>query len=523
MPHFSPPDRTRALPAELQERLALQETFRQTPRMPALLANYLNRHQAPRSVYGAGSHTLALLQHGMKLTQAFDLYPGQADAYPIPVRPLDSWRPADGPLLLSHPEHEASMAEALQKRGIPFRLLYGDPDCATFCLAELAPSWRLQLQALPAKSNKRTRLVVVQAQARSLLSARHWTRLAEDFEVVPLHLLSRGEPESWPMPSLNARGSLILLREALLSLQPDLLVVNDHFAGGSLWPLLIGRILPETPLISLCYDLLGHTFDDPMLLAEQGLHTPNDVALALYSETFPWVDGFILKDGCAASLPAPAHTFLPGLAAAAFLPIQLQSRPERLVYAGSMAAENADARLYGDNMLTPLFAELLQLGFSLDVHSTQTSPILLQRLYPSLWQLARQGRLDLHSAVPQTRLLTSLSNAHAGLQIGRPHPQSAQRVSHGVTVSTKLFSYLAAGLPLVVGSYLSHMAEWVSRYELGWVADAGNLADLPGLLRTRKANATGLEAFRRETCLEAQIQALAPFLRKVRQSRRTPR
>jgi hypothetical protein len=523
MPHFSPPDRTRPLPAELQERLALQETFRHTPRMPALLASYLSRSKTPCSVSGAGSHTLALLQHGVKVQQAFDLFPGTADSYPIPVRPLDSWRPADGPLLLSHPEHEAGMAEALQKRGIPFQPLYGDRECATFCLAELAPTWRQQLQALPAKSPKRTRLVVVQAQARSLLSAQHWAQLADDFEVVPLHLLSRGEPESWPMPSLNARGSLSLLTEALHRLEPDLLMVVDHFAGGSLWPLLIGRLLPDTPLICLCYDLLSHTFDDPMLLAEQGLHTQSDVALALFSETSPWVDGFVLKDGCANRLPAPAHTFLPGLSSTTFHPIQLKARPERLVYAGSMAAENADPRLYGDNLLSPLFAELVELGFCLDLHSTQPSPILLKRLYPTLWCLARQGRLSLHTAVPQAQLLTSLSTAHAGLQIGRPHRETAQRVSHGVTVSTKLFSYLAAGLPLVVGSYLSHMAEWVSRYELGWVADAGNLADLPGLLQTRQASATGLEAFRRETCLEAQIQALAPFLRKVRQSRRTQR
>ncbi|MCB1049020.1 MAG: hypothetical protein KDC71_00365, partial [Acidobacteria bacterium] len=191
----------------------------------------------------------------------------------------------------------------------------------------------------------------------------------------------------------------------------------------------------------------------------------------------------------------------------------------RLVYAGHIASEQTDPRLYGDNQLLPIFQSLIHQGFKLDAYLTSPQN-LFDLHYPNYLRLQANANFHLLPTLPVQTLLQNINRAFAGLQWGSPPANSLQTVSHPVTVSKKILTYAAAGIPVVLFSYLSGMAEWVREYQMGWSVGELQETDLQQLFsrQTRESRIPGLMAFREMSCLESQIKGLIPFLRKYIQA-----
>ncbi|MCB1052929.1 MAG: hypothetical protein KDC71_20170, partial [Acidobacteria bacterium] len=229
------------LPADLSARFEQWLFNRRIPRSQETVRMLLGQIRQPISVYGAGSHTLQLMQWGLKVNRVFDRLGSSVSGFPLPVQPLNQWRPKDGPLLLSHAEHEWTMRDHLASCGIPCIPLYTREDFET----------PMEPVDAPAKGDK-PRVVVLTAQSRALLNSEHFSALAPEFEIIPLHAGTRFQTN----PGLPILGSHLLAYAWVEQLQPDLLILQDHFSDGHFWPLWAQLFFPNVPTVLALYDVL---------------------------------------------------------------------------------------------------------------------------------------------------------------------------------------------------------------------------------------------------------------------------
>jgi len=483
--------------------------------------------QNPFFLYGAGTHSLALLDvlkdHPIlkKLTGILDsrARPGQElKGYPVfpAAHALQEREPV---IVLSHHEFEDGMRDDLLASGVDVcRIfpIYQNTQYGHIVLKKLLPSLKEQAALLGANQDP---IVFVSARTRGIVD----NTMAASIKSQCIHLrMDRqddGQEGEAFQATFNAHNSLFLCLYLLHLLKPRLIYVQEHYSSGNFLPMTLALAFPKCSVIGEFYDFLALTFDDPFILSTDSYWRQEDVQLALAAERWciRHLHGLVTKeDGPVLDQHLQGARVLklqPYPDKNLFTSTSPLKDPARLVWAGSIAPSHLSPRMFGDNQLLDVFQKLLQMDFHVTAYSSCRDQAALENLYGDY--LALQGPFSIHPALPREALVRKLAQEQDfGLMLGIPKADTQQGISHKVTVSGKLYTYLAAGLPIITGAYLEVMAGWIKQYDLGIVLDTQAIEQLPEFITTANYNrwARNVRLFRESHHLGVVISQLNTFL-----------
>jgi len=290
-------------------------------------------------------------------------------------------------------------------------------------------------------------------------------------------------------------GDPALLRDFLRgSRQVDLVYVQAHARQVHLGRM-VKEILPGVKVVQEVYDWMETVVPDAERAEAEGYFTKNELSRIIACER--WLrdnlDGFIYKntgrwmEAACRRARAPSLRLLPCHSA------RLRKRPvprrggaPRLLFTGKIAPSSWSRSYYGDVMLEKVFQVLLRQGMEVTAYPTPVVPVdSFERQYAEYHTLARlwpafrfepPASLDQVIAVGRDFDYGLMLYSFEGVRVGKEHLKGA--------MASKMFTYLAAGLPVLVSRELESMAAFVERHQVGLVLSDDMLPRLREALET---------------------------------------
>jgi len=165
-------------------------------------------------------------------------------------------------------------------------------------------------------------------------------------------------------------------------------------------------------------------------------------------------------------------------------------RPIRLIYGGSLVPrdENHPPHLFPEAGFPRTFASLLEQGFAVDVFHNPNQ--IVERDNPGFrpyFDLAdRYERYRLARGCPPDRFTELASKYDFGLMLADMEASTLRTSSDEMAggVGTKLFTYLEAGLPVLVNAEYREMARIVTEHSIGIAVHSRDIATLAERLKS---------------------------------------
>ncbi|MFO0635746.1 MAG: hypothetical protein U0168_23140 [Nannocystaceae bacterium] len=350
----------------------------------------------------------------------------------------------------------------------------------------------------------------------------------------PLAVYLHGDPPRQVFArAWSCGGSLSRLAALVDALPPGTPVYLQAHARWIWLGPLIAALRPGEPLIQEIWDWMS-AFVEPtraQAFVDDGVFTASE--LATMQRVEPWVrsgtSGFVHKhggtalDAVVAGASALQLRFFPALPREwAHAPGSREVGPWRLVHVGQIKSASASRRAFGDLVLAELFHGLTRQGMYVAAHPGVTGVAAEDPLADYAALARRDHAFTLHAHLPLRRLVDALTGQHDfGLLLYRVEPELAVGRTHlRIALASKLFTYLAAGLPVLVSPELETMAALVRDHGVGLVVAADELprlrarldgCDLRGMQR---AVAAAQSIFH----TQAFVDGVAAMLRRVSQT-----
>lgn len=160
--------------------------------------------------------------------------------------------------------------------------------------------------------------------------------------------------------------------------------------------------------------------------------------------------------------------------------------PYRLVFAGGvMAPEIALKRGHENHIFDPIIHSTADMDVNLAFYVNQNARDMFweeQQRYFDLEQ--RYGHFKFNKGVPFFKLPREISGNHFGILYDNIGLSSYHPNAYKYNMSTKLFSYLEAGLPILVYDELEYIADIVRSNGIGLVYDVDKIHEIGPLLRS---------------------------------------
>ncbi|MBX7082683.1 MAG: hypothetical protein K1X88_25985 [Nannocystaceae bacterium] len=312
----------------------------------------------------------------------------------------------------------------------------------------------------------------------------------------PLAVYLHGDPPAQVFArAWSCGGSLSRFAALVDALPPDTpIYLQAHARWIWLGPL-VAALRPGAPLVQEVWDWMS-AFVDPSqsdAFVADGVFTAAELATMRRVE--PWVrtatSGFVHKhggpalDAVVADATVPQLRFVPALPRAwAHAPGGREVGPWRLVHVGQIKSAAASPRAFGDLVLAPLFHDLTRQGMYVTAHPGVTGAGAHDPLADYTALARRDHAFTLHAHLPLRRLVDALAGQHDfGLLLYRfPATLAVGRTHLRIALASKLFTYLAAGLPVLVSPELETMATLVREHGVGLVIEPEALPRLRSTL-----------------------------------------
>jgi hypothetical protein len=354
-------------------------------------------------------------------------------------------------------------------------------------------------------------------------------------EPAPWHVFSDDEDRFTPR-TFGCGGSLAALAEIAIHLPAIPIYLQAH-ARWAFLSMFIKSLSPDLRVVQEIYDWMGSFVGEghEQAFADEGVFSLGEIDLMRDAERYVRneLDGFVYKDGgapmakmlanarsaSAAIVPAPPHALWPqefprlkgtSLAGAT-----------RVVHAGQIRSRNASRRVFGDIMCLDVFRELTSQGIDVDAFpSFYKDEAHRQQLFGDYLEEQQQNpRFRLEQRLSMVELIHRMHGRyHYGSLLYHFDDDLAVGKAHlaGATAS-KLFTYLAAGLPILVSEELEHMASIVRENGFGLVLSRSEIPTIGARLRDAYPELLRNVERRRhdytiERCLPALEQLLLPNL-----------
>ncbi len=290
---------------------------------------------------------------------------------------------------------------------------------------------------------------------------------------------------------------------------------------------ILAKALTTSPVVVGLYDIptFGIKADDyenlwgraDMMLdafvAEQFAFTGCDGVLVTIHELEA---GQILRDRAGSNVPiAEFHSYI----CPEFVP-QQQVYPDlgsgvRIVYGGIVIESGLPTRLYGDVQLIHLARKLTSQGLYFDIYpSPHFRASSTKRRLAEFVELAAVNPLfHFQPALPPQLTAAEFGKYHFASMMYLLEGADWDREHYRMTIPSKFFKYIEAGLPVIVSEELGYVSRLVRDYEIGIVVSRKDIDRLAGIIQScdyEKLRANVKNA-QRELSMEKHISRLIDF------------
>ncbi|MEM7447929.1 MAG: hypothetical protein AAF355_06790 [Myxococcota bacterium] len=295
--------------------------------------------------------------------------------------------------------------------------------------------------------------------------------------------------------TLHSQGSLWVLAEVVARAASIPIYLQAH-ARFSFLSQVIHQVHPGAKIYQEVYDWMDH-FVDPeheSVFVSEGVFTKTDIRRMRISERYilEHVNGVIHKDaGLIEKKLAgrPSAQIFPSPPRALMRAPKSRSLPSkiRLVHAGQLRSHKAPRRVFGDLHCASLYRRLITQNLSILLYPAFTKDKQVFREHYGDYEELAHALEDiiLRSRIPLPELISTLQDeADFGILLYEfPTDLAAGQAHFQGTIASKLFTYWAAGLPVLVSEELETMASLVRDTGAGLVLKASELGQLGNRLR----------------------------------------
>lgn len=327
--------------------------------------------------------------------------------------------------------------------------------------------------------------------------------------------------------TLTCDFSLAVLSEIIRRLPPITVYLQAH-ASWSFLSQLIKVLNPSIKIFQEVYDWMEAFIQNPVLFETEGVFTLEEIRLIFQSENFVKnnIDGFFYKDGGTWMKKAASESSALSMQIFPTPPRKWMKTPVvrtlgteiRLAYAGQISHKNSSTRAFGDIYYMPIIKALTGQNLKLTLYqSVQHSRCHPEELYKEYYDEAKLSNLfEFKKGIPMPDIIDALyDNYDFGLMVFRFEKNLAVGEHHlKGTMASKLFTYLASGLPVIISEELEYMANFVRESGIGIVCSQRDIDNLAHILSNvdyaRLIN--NVQRIQNEYCIDRFLPAIKNHL-----------
>jgi hypothetical protein len=172
-----------------------------------------------------------------------------------------------------------------------------------------------------------------------------------------------------------------------------------------------------------------------------------------------------------------------------------------LVFAGGiMPYRIAASQGHGNHVMDPLIQGLCSMGLELTFFVNQNARDMFWDEHDHYMDFQDNfPNFHFKKGVPFFQLPARLSNHHFAIYYENVHHSDYHEHHFNINMATKLFSYVEAGLPVIIHSQARYMKDFVERHGMGLVYDIDNLKGISDLVNScdHSLLCRNVEAFRK--------------------------
>ena len=190
-----------------------------------------------------------------------------------------------------------------------------------------------------------------------------------------------------------------------------------------------------------------------------------------------------------------------------------------LVYGGIVAPSDKPRELFGDNQFIALAKKLINQGLCFHMYpSPHCSPFQIKKLYSDYIQLAAETpNFTFKQGLSQDKAIKEFSRYDFATMISIFDGMKLNRFHWNTSIPSKFFTYLSAGLPVIVSEEHGNISALVRKYECGIVVNQKGLDNLFDIIKQYdyeklKAN---VNRAREELSMKKHIGRLIEFYDQV--------
>lgn len=339
--------------------------------------------------------------------------------------------------------------------------------------------------------------------------------------------LKSSPPENIYHAVFHCNGDLEKLDEIIYRSPPVYIYLQAH----GRWIFLFRRIRALNPgmtIVHEVYDWMEQFIGDRRKFIENGVFDEEQILSIVSDEAYTrqHSDLLIYKDGGswiekratnanARTLklyPCPPYRWMRAPK------ISSRSNILRLVYAGQVMNNRAPPEIFGDLNYLHLIKELTLQGAELTIfNSVYSSRELSKDLFREYYiEMHKNPRFIFRDGIEMPRIISALHGVYDyGLVLFDFDQNTAVGDKHiKETMASKIFTYLSAGLPVVVSEELSNMANFVRENGIGIVVGKDDQKNLISNLRSIDAHrfTKNIKDAQKKYCIERFIDEFVAWM-----------
>lgn len=190
-----------------------------------------------------------------------------------------------------------------------------------------------------------------------------------------------------------------------------------------------------------------------------------------------------------------------------------------IAYGGNVAPSKASEKLFGDVQFHNMASKVSSQGIYFDIYySPHVSPIKAKKEYWDYMLLAKNNKFfNFMKGLHPDEVTDEFDKYDFGAMIYLYNRGTFLEEHNGTRLPGKVFTYLEAGIPILVSEECRYVAKLVKEHEIGIVvkqADIDNLSDIVSSYDRKKLKAN-VEKAKEELSMKKHINRLIAFYREV--------
>ncbi|MDR4509100.1 MAG: tetratricopeptide repeat protein [Candidatus Brocadiaceae bacterium] len=305
----------------------------------------------------------------------------------------------------------------------------------------------------------------------------------------------------------------------LLSLKPDIILARprDQIAA-------LAIIFSNEPVLFNVYDIVTidkpRQYQDPLVVEAEQFCFENSQGI-IHKGSKDEIEKYISP---IYKIKAPVLHFYPFCWDKYFVRDSITKFSEKngapqLVYTGIVAPSGGDKATTGQEQFQPLINEITKQNIYLSMYYNPETGINDSR-YAEYFELSKTNKyFQFNTSLPYHMLPNEISKYDYGIMIHDVRGTAYSKANFEVSMANKLFTYLEAGLPLIVGDTYEAVANFVKEYSVGIIVDPTDLSNLSEKLRSVDYQQLKANVIRARNALSIQnnIHKLSDFIENILQ------